>query len=975
MDSLSKKILIAYQIALRGEMNDNFDGKFENEPINKLLTNYEDIETIIKSGKERIYLFLYFVWKNVLKILWDKDSLIDLNEQQNKNNNLSELFYLDLMMQEEIQNFDYPLEFIENINKIQNLDNNEIYKKVIYSKIIIDLIKNFNQEVENDSLEKIEEFNNKIIEDNLSEFNKIINNKGVFEEGKIDEIYSSILEKLIRNNEFKNYDYVLEILKQLEFENIYLTDKMLENLKKILNSSEDFINNYKISDIFDLINDNAKVNFYFILFKYILKNPFYIYQIEFLENFRKVIIDSLKTNLSKIKNSLKLQKDNNEKIIYIIKSLDSAYYYFNKPIKENLKSSNKKNISSTDTTIPKSHDKNASSSSLKLNKVEEKVENILKNFYFEIDFNINENKDNDDDNSYFKKMKLINDIKPKDIVIPKLLNNFKKFKTVLFEFDKVLNTLDKLNNKNAFLEMQFERTGENEDQDFYIIDCKFDLFIIQGEKLTKLKSFKAYNILETGIVKTQAFLYLKKTSVQIINKKFSKLNPNTSLVSSSSSSITGLKSYKPSIFYSSLNAKNVENYLNNKKYFYEITTIDKILFKHNKEAEFIVETPNHYFISFGIDNDVFIYNSNFKKVDEFVIHSNAPNNNINNNLQLSKNDIIICSIKGVDLIKYNQSNSKYSVEKLKNEPSTFFFKINNNNYLFATKNDLIILKSLNQQTDKKPYVLAGGIQLGEMDAAFTSNSNLPGGRDKIYFYYSNKGEISDGGIKEEYSFTVSNHSMELMPNKKGVKTFLLCACKKYKKAQKNGILAINLGKDNEYKWEFCNTKDFEVFCFCPLYIIIENNSKENYNKKMETVSYSTNYFLVGGFEVDKKKGAIKLFKLNDEDKDDDKDYEPDDKKDKVTIEFVQDIEFENKTVKRFKNNDKSKKPEYEPYDFTGFQRNISCITQSQKTGKLLITCWDGNVYLCSAPNISFYLNQDLEEDRNKKNKYNEIPKN
>ena len=104
------------------------------------------------------------------------------------------------MMQEEIQNFDYPLEFIENINKIQNLDNNEIYKKVIYSKIIIDLIKNFNQEVENDSLEKIEEFNNKIIEDNLSEFNKIINNKGVFEEGKIDEIYSSILEKLIRNN-------------------------------------------------------------------------------------------------------------------------------------------------------------------------------------------------------------------------------------------------------------------------------------------------------------------------------------------------------------------------------------------------------------------------------------------------------------------------------------------------------------------------------------------------------------------------------------------------------------------------------------------------------------------------------------------------------------------------------------------------------------------------------------------------------
>ena len=983
MDSLSKKLLIAYNIILKGGMNDNSDGKFQNEPINELLTNYEELENIIKSGKDRIYLFLYFTWSKVGKddgILYNESKLINLNELLNKNNNLSELFYLDLMINDDILHyFKISLEFIENINNMQNLINDEVYKKVIYSKIIIDLIKYFNQDEENvstENLEKIEEFNKKILEDNLSEFNKIINNKGILEEGKIDEIYSSILEKLIRNNEFKNYDDVLKILKQLEYENIYLTDSMLENLKTILNSSEDFINNYKISNIFDLINDNSKINFYYILFKYILKNAFYIYQIEFLVKFREVIIDSLKTNLEKIKDSLKPANNNNEKIIYIIKSLDFAYYYFNKPIKEKLKSSNKKNTSSTNTTIPKSHGKReSSSSSLRLNQTEEKVENILKNVLFEIDFNINENRNDDNDNSYFKKMKLINEeIKIKDIVKPKLSNNFKKLKIALAEFDKYINLLDKLNNKNAFLKMQFERTGENEDLDLYIINCTFDLFSKQGEKLTKLKSFKAYNILETGIVKTQAFLYLKKTSVQIISKEFSKLNSNTSLISSSSSSITGLKSYKPSIFYSSLNAKNVENYLTNKKNYYEITTLEKILFKHKKEAEFIVETSNHYFISFGMDNVIFIYNSNFKKVDEIEIHSNTPYN-INNNLQLSKNDIIICSIKGVDLIKYNLADSKYSAEKLKNDPSTFFFKINNNNYIFATKNDLIILKSLNQQTDRKNLALAGGIQLGEKDAAFTSNSNLPEGQDKIYFYYSNKGEISNGGIEEEYSFTISNHSMELMPNKKGVKTFLLCACKKYKKSQKNGILVINLGKDNEYKREFYNSEDFEVFCFCPLYTIIENNSKGNNHKKMKTPTYSTNYFLVGGFEVDKKRGAIKLFKLNIEDKDDNKDYKLDDKKDKLIIEFVQDIEFENKTIKRFKNRDNSKKSDYEFYDFTGFERNISCITQSQETGKLLITCWDGNVYLCSAPNISYYLNQDLEEDKYKKNKYSEIPKN
>ena len=261
MDSLSKKLLIAYNIILKGGMNDNSDGKFKNEPIDELLTNYEELENIIKSGKDRIYLFLYFTWSKVGKddgILYNESKLINLNELLNKNNNLSELFYLDLMINDDILHyFKISLEFIENINNMQNLIKDELYKKVIYSKIIIDLIKNFNQDEENvstENLEKIEEFNKKILEDNLSEFNKIINDKGILEEGKIDEIYSSILEKLIRNNEFKNYNDVLKILKQLEYESIYLTDSMFENLKTILNSSEDFINNYKISNIFDLIN-------------------------------------------------------------------------------------------------------------------------------------------------------------------------------------------------------------------------------------------------------------------------------------------------------------------------------------------------------------------------------------------------------------------------------------------------------------------------------------------------------------------------------------------------------------------------------------------------------------------------------------------------------------------------------------------------------------------------------------------------
>ena len=181
MDSLPKKLLIAYNIILKGGMNDNSDGKFQNEPINELLTNYEELENIIKSRKDRIYLFLYFTWNKVGTddgILYNESKLINLNELLNKNNNLSELFYLDLMINDDILNyFKISLEFIENINNMQNLINDEVYKKVIYSKIIIDLIKNFNQDEENvstENLEKIEEFNKKILEDNLSEFNFLI---------------------------------------------------------------------------------------------------------------------------------------------------------------------------------------------------------------------------------------------------------------------------------------------------------------------------------------------------------------------------------------------------------------------------------------------------------------------------------------------------------------------------------------------------------------------------------------------------------------------------------------------------------------------------------------------------------------------------------------------------------------------------------------------------------------------------------
>ena len=93
----------------------------------------------------------------------------------------------------------------------------------------------------------------------------------------------------------------------------------------------------------------------------------------------------------------------------------------------------------------------------------------------------------------------------------------------------------------------------------------------------------------------------------------------------------------------------------------------------------------------------------------------------------------------------------------------------------------------------------------------------------------------------------------------------------------------------------------------------------------------TFYFLVGGFNPNKNKGIIKLFKL---------DYNEESFVKK--IEYIQDVYTDNKY----------------------FKGPISCITQSKSDGKILITCWDGSVYLFNKPEIDFYLkeNENLKFD-------------
>ena len=188
-----------------------------------------------------------------------------------------------------------------------------------------------------------------------------------------------------------------------------------------------------------------------------------------------------------------------------------------------------------------------------------------------------------------------------------------------------------------------------------------------------------------------------------------------------------------------------------------------------------------------------------------------------------------------------------------------------------------------------------------------------------------------------YSFILSPNGLELMPklNKENKFRILLCACKKYKKEQRNGILLVNpqMEENIDVEHPFYDTGNFEVYCFCPILCDIEAKKGDEDrgdlgNKKL----IDTNYFLVGGFDTDLREGKILLYKIN---------YG--EKAYNTTIEYVQEIIFKDRDD-----------------DIDAFNGPVNCLTQSTKTGNILASCFDGNIYLLTPPNINYY----LEEDKN-----------
>ena len=169
----------------------------------------------------------------------------------------------------------------------------------------------------------------------------------------------------------------------------------------------------------------------------------------------------------------------------------------------------------------------------------------------------------------------------------------------------------------------------------------------------------------------------------------------------------------------------------------------------------------------------------------------------------------------------------------------------------------------------------------------------------------------------------NNLSLISIENERNNK-ILLCACKKYTESQKNGILLVKIPINfiNNITKAFYDTGKFEVYCFCQIFKCKDSNN--NYN-------IGTDFFLVGGFDPIKNQGIIKLYRIN---------YNKENF-DLTKIEYLQDIEIEKENKKQIDNSNK----------FKGFVGPITSIIQSKSAGNILITCFDGNVYLFTIPYI------------------------
>ena len=304
----------------------NYMQPYENSIKISLLSTYSEFTEILNNIENKTK-FLYLDNKAIHDILSKEEEIIQIEEEIYE---YSFIYYLSLLIKEnkDIVNYDFGIDFIKVIDEKNKNQKNEL-KKLLVSKIILDLIFNYmgaKTKVEKELIH-IKEKNTKYIENNKNFFNNYNLNLKNIEEISLGKLYLDIIIVLITNRKLENYDFAYDILIKLDLENIDINQNLFKELKNILDN-EKYINDYKMNGIEDFFVE-SKINFYYMLIKYIFKNSIFIYNIPLLYNTRKTIIKIIKKEKKNFLSHFNFGNiDLFKRINYNIKFiLDSNYYH------------------------------------------------------------------------------------------------------------------------------------------------------------------------------------------------------------------------------------------------------------------------------------------------------------------------------------------------------------------------------------------------------------------------------------------------------------------------------------------------------------------------------------------------------------------------------------------------------------------------------------------------------------------------
>ena len=346
----SFKISLCYKYTL----NDPYE-KEKNEqkdnPISNLFSSFDEIKYIIENNNKylNLFKFIYFNRTKINSILYDSEEMIHLNSTDIKND-ISNYFYLALLLESDqtMVNYEYSFDIIKNIDKqLKNKENkdNNIFKQMVTSKLLIDLIENYRRLEQEDEqykeqLDTIEKQAIKINEECIKKLG--LEEKKIKTNNKIDQIYAEIINKIIQKVQIEKD---LNTVEQMDLSNINITKNIFDKLTNTLDiiKNKDINEKYIIKDIKDLTNEET-INFYYILFKYILKSSHYIYQIPLILESRKAIlkmINSSKDFLNDLDNI-----NNKDKLKYNLNFITDSKFYHNKyDIRKNEKNNTNSQIS------------------------------------------------------------------------------------------------------------------------------------------------------------------------------------------------------------------------------------------------------------------------------------------------------------------------------------------------------------------------------------------------------------------------------------------------------------------------------------------------------------------------------------------------------------------------------------------------------------------------------------------------------